>query len=347
MLSKYCNNLRIFRISNVFIDKQTGRKLIPLFKRIERLYIQRTADFDLHGLYTFFVFLPSINCPKLVTLEWNNECVFKMPEDVPALRKFLIRNKQLKSFLYCGNKDAFYGKKYYLPVNIILFGQLKCLRNLTIINWESTEHHSKINYQSKASKRLLNLSYLVKQLLIENVPIEYLKLINIIINDTTIEHISQMKTIKKLAFVDFNYYTLISPICDVTVSYLYRLESSLPNLQFLQFQTSTCIDIIFTGKHINLIEKQIQKKIPNIILNMHKFNSNKDILIDKSNLITIQNTFRRYACGSMQNFALLVRKYPVDDLSVGHYWLTLSTENKGVDLPTCIVPSFPVFDIPF
>lgn len=256
----------------------------------------------------FYVFLPSINCPKLVTLEWNNEYWNQKPEDVPALQKFLIHNKQLKSFLYCGNENhAVFSKKYYLPVNIFLFGQLKCLRNLTIINWQSTELYD-FNIEDGKLKNLLNLSYLVEQLLIQNVPIEYLKLVNIIIDDTTIEPISQMKTIKKFAFVDFNYYTLIFPIRDVTASYLNRLESSLPNLEFLQFQTSTCIDIIFTDKHINLIEKQIQKKIPNIILDMHKFNSNKDIFIDKYNLTTIQNTFRQYTCGRIQNFTLIVRK---------------------------------------
>lgn len=60
MMSEYCINLRIFRISNVFIDKQTGQKLIPLFKRIEKLCIQRTADFKPDSACFMFFSLQSI-----------------------------------------------------------------------------------------------------------------------------------------------------------------------------------------------------------------------------------------------------------------------------------------------
>lgn len=303
MISEHCVNLRYFRITNFPMEEWSVDSLIPLFTRIEKLSITKTER-------GHSVFLPSINCPKLMEFEYNDIEFFRCPRsdglDIPALKTFLFHNTQLERFLYHGN--LYNGSEntiHHLAMNIELLDRFNSLKIFSIIIDNSLEH-------IKIDEKLLNVSQLMRKLAQKKVPIEYLKLINTIVDDEAIEYISQMKTIKKLAFLDIRLYLLRLPARDAIESYIIHLKSALPNLEFFSFQTSDCIDLIFTDEHIDLTEKHLKKKIPEIRLHMQQFKSNA--FTDKyTNLTTIQNsTFRRHLSnkyrGKFLEWRLMIEK---------------------------------------
>ncbi|XP_031639214.1 uncharacterized protein LOC116351273 isoform X1 [Contarinia nasturtii] len=351
MISEHCVNLRYFRSINFPMDEQFVNEIIPLFTRIEKLSIKRTQKIRKYhsGFFRPSVFIPAINCPKLVAFEWD-DMWFVYHEDIPALINFLYHNTQLRSFLYFSdnlgkcNDD----EKYYLPTNISILSQFKCLKFLSVVNGK------KIHFGKHSNEELIKIKPLMQELKTKNMPIEYLKLFNTVVDDTTIEYISQIRTIKKFAFLDYNYYKRRCPTRDVIESYIFRLESSLPNLEVLQFQTSDSIDIIFTDEHIHIIEKNLRKKIPRLKLDIHKLNDTANTFTDKYNLTTITNTYRteyrtRYRIKSfwdVRDFRLMIREYSTSDLNVQRYWITLSSEDEGVSKRRHI-SDFPLFEFPF
>ena len=173
-------------------------------------------------------------------------------------------------------------------MNSSLFGRFKSLKSLTIINYDNPRSKLPID------KQLFEVTELVQELTIKKIPIEILKLIHTLIDDAAIEYIAQIKTMKEFIFFDYNYGLPSSCALtrDVIDSYIIRLESGLPNLEFLQFQTSFHIDIVFRDEHIKLIENDLKIITPEIKLNIQQFDGNA--FNDKYNLTTIQNTYRQY-----------------------------------------------------
>lgn len=117
--------------------------------------------------------------------------------------------------------------------------------------------HCEFNWNDRPrDEQLLKVTKLLQELTIKNMPIEYLKLINTSVDDATIEYICQIKNMRKCALINYYFYFHL-PNRDVIESYINRIESDHPNLEFLQFQTHGFIDIVFTDEHINLIEKKL------------------------------------------------------------------------------------------
>ncbi|XP_055303944.1 uncharacterized protein LOC129569274 isoform X2 [Sitodiplosis mosellana] len=337
MISEHCVNLRDFRIINFELEKETANQIIPLFTRIEKLTIQKTTASAL-----FPVFLPPINCPKLVEFYWSNKYIstYTKQIQIPFLINFLKHNTQLKKFWYFGNvRHGLKDNKMHLPMNISLFGRFKFLKSLSITNHESFIGEHSID------EHLLNVTNLMQILSMENIPIEYLKLDNVLVDDASIEYIFQLKTMKQFVFSDFNCYLPMkhSPTRDVIESYIIRLQSGLPNLEFLQFQTSSYIDIVFTDENTDQTEKHLQKKIiTEIKLNLQQFNSSA--FTDKYNYTTIENTTYRKRTYNIHHvpwyYRLTIRKFPAVDSEVQRYWLTLSYRDD-------LCAHIPVIGFPF
>lgn len=292
MIGEHCKNLRYFRIFNFSIRNGTENRFIPLFTRIEELNIKIELGPTL-------VFLPKINCPKLVAFKWTvHRFVYG---DIPALISFLCHNTQLKSFLY-GATASFPNMKsiQFFPIPISLFSQFKFLKMLTIFNFNGSLAPLSIEYE-----QLLGVTQLTQKLSLNNVPIECLKLIDTYIDDDAIEYISQMKNIKKFSFMSSNYY---QPNRHIIESYIIQLKSGLPNLEFLLFQTSLCIDIVFTDtdKYNKLIKNTLSNKFGlNETLRTafrHRFQLD-DTFDSKCYSIETEN-FR----GQLQNYELKLKK---------------------------------------
>lgn len=284
MVSEHCRNLRHFRIINFSMGKKTMNEIHPLFTRLEKLSVKLKTDLKEKSFISGTVVnLPPINCPKLVAFEWDSDQFFPPNCCIPALSTFLYHNKQLESFLFYG--DAGIGEpdsRCHLPMNISLFGRFKNLKFLSIKNLG--EFVPKI---IKRMEHLLIVTPLMHSLSLNNVPIEYLELGNGLVNDDAIEYISQIKTIRRFAFVNGNS----APSHDIIESYIIRLESSLPNLEVLLFQTNTRTDIVFTDQNIHIIE-QLKKGNRKLRLPIQEFKSNKNTFTHKYKYITTRNRVR-------------------------------------------------------
>lgn len=300
MISEHCLNLLDFHIINFGMEKETANEIIPLFTRIREISIEKTGTGKIVNRRDP-VFLPSINCSKLTTFYWYDNCIYKnkyiTTEDIRALVNFLYYNPQLTKFLY--SDDPKYGDVYgnrsrsslnHLPMNIPVFGRLISLKSLTIINQ---------NNPCISKKQLFQVTKLMQEITVNNVPIEFLNLSNTLIDDATIEYICQMKTMKKFIYLDHNFMQYKrSPARNVIESYIICLESNLPNLEFLQFRTSHFFDLVFTDELINLIQKRLQNLIKiKINLNLLLQHFNSDAFTDKYNLTTIQTTYRNKLYG--------------------------------------------------
>lgn len=70
MISEHCVNLHCFHIIDFGLKKAAVNEITPLFIRLTDLWIKKIGDdYAPNGP----VFLPSINCPKLIKLIWEDE----------------------------------------------------------------------------------------------------------------------------------------------------------------------------------------------------------------------------------------------------------------------------------
>lgn len=312
MISKHCVNLHYFHIVNFGLEKLDVDEMIPLFTRLTDLIIRKTDGYNVTTNGP--VFLPSINCPKLINFQWLDTSIHIKSESEHArvLGKFLQHNPQLEIFRFFD--EPYYGNKNntrHLPMNVAAFGPLNSLKTLLIANHIHKKRllDSKRTYiqvqkkllESLGTKKFIEskqtycqVTNLIRELSMKNLPIEYFYLRNVLVEDIGFDYVCQMKTLKRFFFRDFNYHLHRSPIRDVIESKIIRFESNLPNLELLIFQTSVCLDLIFTDGLVNQVQEILQREIVSEIkLNIHHFNT--DAFTDIYNLTTIQNTYRKYA----------------------------------------------------
>ncbi|XP_031624651.1 uncharacterized protein LOC116341618 isoform X2 [Contarinia nasturtii] len=296
MISDHCENLRSFIITDFVMLNCMANELIPLFTRIEHLNIIKTSSTD----EPILNFLPAINCPKLMTFKWNNR-KFGRLDDIPSVHKFISYNTQLESLEY-----GYQTNSHWL-VNVD-FSNLKHLKMLSLWNYES---------EVCEKSAFFEITHTLKALSSTHAPIECLKLYDTLIDDDAIEYISKIKTIKKFVFDSKHYSKHCSPSRHIIESYIIRLESAFPHLEFLQFRSSFHFDIVCTD--INWLEKQLQEYLNVIDLNKRQLECTANTITNRKNLITTQNICLGYY-GKIT--------FPATDSKVQRYWLTLvSTES--------------------
>lgn len=271
MISDHCENLRCFKITDFVMLNCMANELIPLLMRIEQLIIFKTSC----SLGPILNFLPAINCPKLKAFEWNVR-TFGPLDDIPFVHKFISYNTQLESLVYG------YQTKSHCLVNVD-FSKFKHLKMLRLFNYES-EVYEKSGF--------FEITHSMKALSSTNAPIEYLKLYDTLIDDNAIEYISKIKTIKEFVFDSVIYSNYCSPSHHIIESYIIRLESAFPHLEFLQFRSSFYFHIVCTD--INRLEKNLQLYLKVIDLNKRQLECTTNTITNRKNLITAQNVCHGY-----------------------------------------------------
>lgn len=266
MISDHCENLRSFQINDFVMLNCMANELIPLFTRIEELIVTKTPSSE----GPILNFLPAINCPKLIAFQWDVR-KFDRLDDIPFVHKFISYNTQLESLEYG------YQTKSHCLVNVD-FSNLKHLKMLTLFNYESEVYEKSAFFEITHSMKALSSTH---------APIECLKLYDTLIDDDAIEYISKIKTIKKFVFDSVNYSKHCSSSRHIIESYIIRLESAFPHLEFLQFRNSFYFDIVCTD--INRLEKQLQIYLKVIDLNKRQLECTANTITNRKNLITTQN----------------------------------------------------------
>lgn len=267
MISDHCENLRSFKITDFAMFNRMANELIPLFTRIEGLYITKTIQSRRGPILNF---LPAINCPKLKAFQWDVR-KFDRLDDIPFVHKFISCNTQLESLVYG------YQTKSHCLVNVD-FSNLKHLKMLTLFNYESEVYEKSAFFEITHSMKALSSTH---------APIKCLELYDTLIDDDAIEYISKIKTIKKFVFDSVNYSKHCSSSRHIIESYIIRLESAFPHLEFLQFRNSFYFDIVCTD--INWLEEQLQTHLKVIDLNKRQLECTANTITNRKNLITIQN----------------------------------------------------------
>lgn len=138
------------------------------------------------------------------------------------------------------------------------------------------------------------LKYLLQNVLSNDLPIEYIKICTPNIDDKTIEYISQIKTLRKLAFdcieVGFQHDYIFILLIDyklfepenimVDERYIVQLISNLPNIETMIFKTEYQIELISSNEIIRRIEKDLQTTIPSVPLHIDELKYTKNTFKD-------------------------------------------------------------------